>query len=413
MMRFATNRMLYSHPWPNCAANDSRVIPLIRLHVVNSKFSKGPPPIVLNGLPSFTLDSGLLTLYHTPLLAIILVITAMILDGIFGEPPWLWSRCPHPVVLFGRLLTWLENKTNPAFDAANRPLDPRKRRKALWRGGGVLLLYLSLLVLPAGLLQVILLQIPGGWLLVAALCAILIAQKSLVQHVRAVAQAMSTATSPEDALQAGRQAVSLIVGRDPESLDAAGVCRAAIESSAENFSDGVIAPLFWVLLGGLPGLVFYKAINTADSMIGHRTERYEAFGKSAARLDDLVNALPARLTGLLLLLTSLSPTSHKSHERPAGFLPALKALIQDAPHHKSPNAGWPEAAMAGILGLALAGPRRYGQDIVEDPWMNRQGSPLATPEDIVKALRCLWQSWALVLAGLCCGAVLSIWLSNV
>jgi adenosylcobinamide-phosphate synthase len=192
-------------------------------------------------------------------------------------------------------------------------------------------------------------------------------------------------------------AVSRIVGRDPEALDEAGVCRAAIESTAENFSDGIVAPAFWYLIAGLPGILAYKAVNTADSMIGHRSDRYRAFGWAAARLDDLLNYIPARISGALL--TAAAPAVGGSAKG------ALNAMLRDARKHRSANAGWPEAAMAGALGLALAGPRIYASGRVEDAWMNASGRPNAKPSDIASALRllvatCLAHAFLVAVVGL-------------
>jgi adenosylcobinamide-phosphate synthase len=203
----------------------------------------------------------------------------------------------------------------------------------------------------------------------------LIAQKSLYQHVARVRAAFAG-----DGLAAARDAVSLIVGRDPSSLDESGVSRAAIESCAENFSDGVVAPMFWLALFGLPGLLAYKTINTADSMIGHRSDRYRDFGWASARLDDLVNLVPARLSGLLLALAA--PVTRGS------IVSSLRTMRRDARRHRSPNAGWPESAMAGALRIRLAGPRRYAEGVVDDPYLNAAGRD-AVPADIRRALRML------------------------
>jgi adenosylcobinamide-phosphate synthase len=201
-----------------------------------------------------------------------------------------------------------------------------------------------------------------------------LAQNSLYRHVAAVARGLAS-----EGLPGGRRAVAHIVGRDPESLDEPAVCRAALESLAENFSDGVTAPLFWALLLGLPGILTYKAVNTADSMLGHRTLRHLAFGWASARLDDLLNLVPARLAGLVLGMAALVlPDASPGR--------AFSAMRRDAPLHRSPNAGWPEAAMAGALGLALAGPRRYGGAIVEDNWMNAGGRREASAADIQRGL---------------------------
>jgi adenosylcobinamide-phosphate synthase len=213
----------------------------------------------------------------------------------------------------------------------------------------------------------------------------LLAQRSLHEHVAGVAQSLRGG-----GLAAGRQAVSHIVGRNPETLDEPAVCRAAIESLAENFSDGVIAPAFWIGAGGLVGGALYKAINTADSMIGHKTERHAAFGWAAARLDDLVNLPASRLAALLLVAAA-------ALQRDASALGALRVVLRDARRHRSPNAGWPEAAMAGALGLKLAGPRIYGDVRIEDGWMG-DGREAATPDDIKRALALFRKACAILWA---------------
>ena len=235
----------------------------------------------------------------------------------------------------------------------------------------------------------------GGVVLVALLCASLPAQRSLHDHVARVARDLRAAGLP-----GGRRAVAMIVGRDPETLDEAGICRAAIESLAENFSDGIVAPAFWIGAGGLPGGALYKAINTADSMIGHRTPRHEAFGWAAARLDDLVNLPASRLSaGLIVAAAALHPG--------ASARAALRAVLRDAGRHRSPNAGWPEAAMAGALGLRLAGPRVYGGTRVADAWMGN-GRAEAGPADVERALA-LYRTACLILFGsVCAGAFLAL-----
>ena len=223
------------------------------------------------------------------------------------------------------------------------------------------------------LIQAAVQQLPADNIILALIASIFIAQRSLYQHVAEVRSAFA-----KGGLTEARDAVAMIVGRDPEQLDEAGVCRAAIESCAENFSDGVVAPVFWLALLGLPGLIGYKAINTADSMIGHRTERHGSFGWAAARLDDLVNLVPARLSALLLAVAA--PIAGGSVAK------SLGVVRRDASKHSSPNAGWPESAMAGALGLALAGPRRYAEHVVEDPFLNSEATRQAVPNDIGRAL---------------------------
>ena len=305
-----------------------------------------------------------------------------------GYPAALFAAIRHPVVWIGALIAALDNRLNrPAQSFAQR------------RRSGVLALLLLLLasILPAALLQGALLAILSTALalpLLALLAATLPAQRSLHDHVRAVAEGLE-----QHGLSGGRAAVAMIVGRNPQTLDEAGVARAAIESLAENFSDGVVAPAFWCGVGGLPGIVGYKAVNTADSMIGHRTPRHEAFGWAAARLDDGVNLPASRLAALWLILAA-------ALTRGADARGAWQAVRRDARHHRSPNAGWPEAAMAGALGLRLAGPRTYGATRVEDAWMG-DGRPDATAADLRRALALYRRACALQLAAVLALALLA------
>ncbi|MGL4242117.1 MAG: adenosylcobinamide-phosphate synthase CbiB, partial [Beijerinckiaceae bacterium] len=307
---------------------------------------------------------------------------ALVLDAIIGDPDAIWRRWPHPVVWFGKVIGWLDR-------SLNRESDSFGRRRTL----GVIALGIALLFFSGISVQIhyILAAIPLGWVIEALLASVLIAQKSLWQHVARVAAGLE-----KGGLQGGREAVSMIVGRDPLSLDEAGVARAAIESTAENFSDGVVAPAFWFALLGLPGIVAYKVVNTADSMIGHMSERHRAFGWAAARLDDLVNLIPARLSGLLIALAA--PIASGSIGQ------SLGVMRRNAGLHRSPNAGWPEAAMAGALGLALAGPRRYGERVVDDPFLNPAGRREATAADIRRALKVMAGAAALLAFAVFVGA---------
>ena len=309
---------------------------------------------------------------------LLVVMLAFAIDVALGDPPRVYARLPHPVALFGRLAGFLEKKLN-------RP--QRTDRARFWRG----LLATTVLVALAGALgwiaQTLLAKIDFGWVIGAFLASTLIAYRSLFNHVRDVADALDAS------LGAGRAAVAHIVGRDPQSLDEAGVARAAVESAAENFSDGVVAPVLWFAVLGLPGLCAYKAINTLDSMIGHHSERYEQFGKFAARLDDAANAVPARVAGLLIVITAAIGTGTRGGR-------AWTAVVNDAEKHRSVNAGWPEAAMAGALGLALAGPRVYGDVHVDDAWMNETGRADATAEDIRRALSLYRKAGAALAAAL-------------
>jgi adenosylcobinamide-phosphate synthase len=294
------------------------------------------------------------------------LLLSLALDAVFGDPEALNRRQLHPVQLIGRVIAWADARFNRENDTPGR-----RRNSGAWTTIGLLAGALLL----GHLVQTLLLALPLGWLWLAIVMSTLIAQKSLYDHVAAVASGLETG-----GLGGGRLAVSRIVGRDPEALDQAGVSRAAIESLAENFSDGVVAPVFWAALFGLPGLLAYKVINTADSMIGHKNARHLHFGWAAARLDDLLNLIPARLSGVLVCAASwILPGAD-----PVG---AWRALWRDAKHHRSPNAGWPEAAFAGALGLAIAGPRVYHGELVDDHWMNEGGRPHAAAPDIRMALR--------------------------
>lgn len=288
------------------------------------------------------------------------------IERLTGYPDWLFKRIGHPVTWIGSLIALLDKKWN-------RESASFSQRKAA--GVVALSVFLALTVLVAWLVQSVLLLLPLGLLLVAVLGASLPAQKSLEQHVEAVAIALE-----REGIDGGRKAVSMIVGRDPQALDEAAICRAAIESLAENFSDGIVAPSLWLGILGLPGGAGYKAINTADSMIGHRSPRHEAFGWASARLDDLVNLPASRLSGGLFVVAAFFVKGAS----PKG---AIAAIRRDARHHRSPNAGWPEAALAGALGFALAGPRSYGGQMIEARFMGEGGRATLVAGDIRTALR--------------------------
>jgi adenosylcobinamide-phosphate synthase len=297
-----------------------------------------------------------------------LAFTALVIELAFGFPDTLYRWIGHPVSWIGALIAWCER-------AWNRPEFSFERRRIFGLVTLVLLLAVSGL---SGMVIFLLAQrlLPGfaSTLIAGAAASTLLAQRSLDAHVRAVADALE-----RKGIEAGRQAVSMIVGRDTQNLDVAGVSRAAVESLAENFSDGVVAPLFWLLVAGLPGIFSYKAINTADSMIGHKSERHLAFGWASARVDDLVNLPASRLAAFWLLLASVT----LSGLSPRG---AVMAVWRDATKHRSPNAGWPEAAMAGALGLRLAGPRAYQGTTIDDHWIG-DGRKTAGVQDIRTALR--------------------------
>jgi adenosylcobinamide-phosphate synthase len=317
-----------------------------------------------------------------PLLVLLL---ALALDLAAGDQPALWRAVPHPVTWVGAAISWLDRRLN----RDSRSPATRRVRGILAAAG----LIAAACVAGFGLMR-LLHAVAFGWVVEVVAVAILLAQRSLFAHVAAVAAALQT-----EGLAGGRRAVARIVGRDPDGLDSHGVARAAIESLAENFSDGVVAPALWYAVLGLPGLFAYKTANTLDSMIGHRSPRHLAFGWAAARLDDLLNLVPARLAALLLALAAALTAQ-------AGCGAALRTMLRDARKHRSPNAGWPEAAAAGALGLALAGPRRYGGVAADEPWLG-DGRARAMPADIARALR-LYLTACLLLAALVAAALAAV-----
>ncbi|RLK08111.1 adenosylcobinamide-phosphate synthase CbiB [Ruegeria conchae] len=294
-----------------------------------------------------------------------LLVCAMCLDAALGEPDWLWSRIRHPAVLMGNAIGWLDNRLNH---------EAYRRLKGV---ATVLILVVAALIL--GRLLALL-----GPIVEIVVCAILLAQKSLITHVRAVGEGLLTS------LAEGRAQVAMIVSRDTRDMTEAQVARSAIESAAENLSDGVIAPAFWFLVGGLPGLLVYKVVNTADSMIGYRNDKYRAFGWAAARLDDLLNLVPARLTFVLIVALS-------------GQWSRWGEMVEDASRHISPNAGWPEAAMARALDIALAGPRSYDGQMRGLAWVNGNARQDIDAAEVFRASNMLWQVWGLALG------LVSVW----
>lgn len=325
-----------------------------------------------------------------------LTLCALLTEGLIGYPDAVFQRIGHPVTWIGRLITALDRWLNPVDHTERyageiaRPIPseehrsdrrhtlPRNRPDWQKRALGLVALFLIIgvpvgVTLTAQMVAARFLPASVIFMLEVIFASTLIAQRSLYSHVRAVLIGLK-----REGLAGGRRAVAMIVGRDPETLDRAGVVRAAIESLAENFSDGVVAPVFWMAVFGLPGAVAYKAINTADSMIGHLTPRHTEFGRASALCDDCVNSPPARLAALWLILASGSQGT--------GMVRAIRAVWRDAARHRSPNAGWPEAAMAGSLALRLAGPRQYKGVLVADSWMG-DGRSEAEPGDLSRALR--------------------------
>lgn len=307
-----------------------------------------------------------------------LAFLSLLVERVIGYPEPLLKAIGHPVIWIGKLVSLLDNRLNRA------DLPPEERRQ---KGTTALVVLIVVSGLVAAVIVGLLSLLPFGVVFIALVATSLLAQQSLGEHVADVANALDNG-----GIVFGRIAVARIVGRDPDKLDHAGVSRAAIESLAENFSDGVVAPAFWLGVGGLVGATVYKAVNTADSMIGHHSEKYEEFGRATARFDDLVNLPASRLSGLLIVCAAflVAGASHRN---------AWLVMRRDAKKHRSPNAGWPEAAMAGALGLALAGPRVYGGITVDDATMGEGGRREATSADIRTALK-LYRIADLLLIGL-------------
>ncbi len=296
-----------------------------------------------------------------------ILVCGMILDAILGEPRVIWSRITHPAILMGQVIGWCDR----TFNAGHY-----RRVKGT--------IVMAVLCIAAYFLGKGIAAVPTATLDVLIIAALL-AQKSLVQHVRAVADALRLSVGD------ARMTVAMIVGRDTAQMDQSSVARSAIESASENLSDGVIAPAFWFAVGGLPGLLVYKITNTADSMIGYRTPRHADFGWAAARFDDLLNLVPARFTALMIWVVT-----NRTHAR---------AILVEAPRHRSPNAGWPEAAMAHGLDIALSGPRSYEGKMQDFPYVNHDGARDLTPCDIDRAVTVLWRTWGLALL---CAAITTI-----
>ena len=298
---------------------------------------------------------------------LLLLLSGIGLDRIVGDPPWLWRRLPHPVVVFGKAIDLFEKPLNRStFTAEGRRLNGVVTILLLLSGSAAVGCILSWLFDHLG---------PIGWALEVIVVAVFLAQKSLGDHVQAVADGLQ-----REGLEGGRLAVAMIVGRDPKTLGEAGVSRAAIESLSENFADGVVAPAFWYAIAGLPGLLAYKMLNTADSMIGHKNERFLDFGWASARLDDFANWPAARLSAGFIALAAAVRLGAGAGRR------SMSAALRDSGLHRSPNSGWPEAAMAGALDLQLAGPRVYGGVRVSEPMMHAGGRDNAGPADVIRGI---------------------------
>lgn len=319
---------------------------------------------------------------------LLVLATALVIDRIVGDPPRLWNRVPHPVVVFGRAISALDGFFN------GKRMQAQTRR---FNGAAVIAVLLAASMLAGAVIHGLLAML--GWFGLAAeavIVALFLAQKSLSDHVRAVADGLQGA-----GLEGGRRAVSMIVGRDPATLDEPAVCRAAIESLAENFSDGVVAPALWYGLLGLPGLLAYKMLNTADSMIGHRNAKYLDFGWASARLDDVANWPAARLSLILVALGARMTLGARAARA------ALDVGLRDSGLHRSPNSGWPEAAMAGALDISLAGSRVYGGVRVDEPVMNGAGRSVAGVNDIRRGLKVFDGACTALAALVVAGALLS------
>lgn len=321
---------------------------------------------------------------------------AIILDMLIGDPDWLWRRMPHPVVYFGHMIIFFEKWLN------DPNLDPELDKGTTKLFGILNCLILVGFAATFGQLLASLFDDLSWWgmALEAVIAAIFIAQKSMSDHVNHIIEPLKRGD-----LEAARKSLSMIVGRKTDHLDETGVTRAAIESLAENFSDGTVAPIFWYMVLGLPGLLAYKMLNTLDSMIGHKTQRYQEFGWASAKLDDLANWIPARLSALIIAMAASLISGGTTFQR------AINTALRDARKHRSPNAGWPEAAMAGALNIALAGPRLYATGLVDDLYINEPGRKALIVGDLIYAKKLFWMACAvelIVIALLAAIAYLSV-----
>ncbi|MCH9673337.1 MAG: adenosylcobinamide-phosphate synthase CbiB [Gammaproteobacteria bacterium] len=303
----------------------------------------------------------------------------MAVDAAIGDPPWLYRRIAHPITLIGRVIDWLDGSFN-AHRLGARASDV----SVLVRGAAVSVATIVLASMVGWIVHRVCAMSPFAFVFEAIIASTLLAGRSLYTHVLAVASGL------QRSLADGRDSIRHLVGRDPESLDEAGVARAAIESAAENFVDGLLAPVLWFAIGGLPALAAYKTINTLDSMIGHHNARYEHFGKMAARIDDAANWIPARVGAALFVLASvITPGANPRN--------AWQTALRFAPQHRSVNAGWPEASMAGAFDFALAGPRQYGEARVDDAWMG-DGRKTLSANDVHASLRLYLAAWLILFA---------------
>jgi adenosylcobinamide-phosphate synthase len=291
---------------------------------------------------------------------------ALAIEACVGYPAALYMRISHPVVWIGRLIELLEQRWNCVGRS-----DMQRR----WLGFVTMIIVTGVALSFGYAVQTGAQRLTFGWVLIVLVATTGLAQRSLYSHVRDVLRPLLAQDLP-----AARTAVAKIVGRDTQTLDGSGVAAAAIESLAESFSDGVVAPAFWLCVGGLPGLFAYKAINTADSVIGHKEPRWREFGWAAARIDDLVNLLPARLAGMLLVIAGTG---------------GLAVMRRDAIKHASPNAGWPEAAMAGALCIRIGGAAAYDGMLHERPQFG--DGPSASAGDLAKGLHIYVRACGLLL----------------
>jgi adenosylcobinamide-phosphate synthase len=295
---------------------------------------------------------------------------AIILDAIAGEPKIIWEKFSHPVVLMGNIINWFERNYNQGIN---------KTRNGIFTIITLVIFSMSV----GGFIHFL----PYTWILEVVIVAILLAYKSLVDHISIVSDASKSS------LEESRLMVSKIVGRDVNVLNESGVSRSALESAAENLSDGFVAPIFWYLLLGLPGILAYKMINTADSMIAHKNEKFMEFGWATAKLDDIVNFIPARVTAILILISGLQ-------------IKKINIVHRDANRHRSPNAGWPETAMAVVLEVALAGPRSYNGQQGEDPFINAEGEHNLSSDHIDNGIKILQKTWLVTLILVILGVIL-------
>ena len=295
---------------------------------------------------------------------LIVIFIAVIVDAIWGDDHWIWRKFKHPVALVGRFINFLDVEFNRnEFSESSRTFN------------GFIVIIMSIIIIwfLSSIIEGLLFGNIIGNLILGLIISILLAGKSLFVHVKDIYDDFM-----RDDLDNAKINLSKIVSRKVDEYDESAITRGAIESLSENLSDGYVAPLFWLLIAGLPGIFIYKFINTADSMIAYKNDKYHNFGKCTAYLDDILNFIPARLSSLLQVFASFVLKEN--------WQQALLCIKQDASKSPSPNSGWPESAMAGALDISLGGDNFYDGELIKSDWINGSGEKIISFDFITRAL---------------------------